>query len=215
MHSRPKTGILLPCCLTCPAACGPCGLCTALPILSSQAACHAVQKPQQEEYEWQEVAAQLQPVPQAQQKPDPIAAPKRSAPGGPVGPVSRPAPAAASKPAEEAGRPWGPAPTVQDFTERMFGGQGDTSQALQAQPEAKVAPWAGSKQGGPGELCMVLSHKAAVGAELTLAFVISLRNSDLARLCSCPGVLPSAAHAPCRCCLAGGSRPGPQCALGP
>eukprot|EP00891_Asterochloris_glomerata_P008921 jgi/Astpho2/8921/fgenesh1_pg.00133_%23_4_t len=111
-------------------------------------------KPQQEEYEWQEVAAQLQPVPQVQQKPDPIAAPKRSAPGGPVGPmapVSRPAPAAASKPAEDAGRPWGPAPTVQDFTERMFGGQGDSSQTLQAQPESKVAPWAGSKQGGPGD----------------------------------------------------------------
>ncbi len=165
IHSKPKTGILLPCCLICPVAFSAFGLCTALPTLSSKLPCYPVQKPQQEEYEWQEVAAQLQPVPQVQQKPDPIAAPKRSAPGGPVGPmapVSRPAPAAASKPAEDAGRPWGPAPTVQDFTERMFGGQGDSSQTLQAQPESKVAPWAGSKQGGPGGLCIVLSLHGAV-----------------------------------------------------
>ena len=188
-HSSPQTGILLPCCLTCPAAFRACGLRTGLPNPSSKLLRHAVQKPQQEEQEWQEVAAQLQPVPQGQQKPDPIAAPKRSGPGGPVGPVgpvSRPAPAAASKPAEEAGRPWGPAPTVQDFTERMFGGQGDSSQALQAQLEPKVAPWAGSRQGGAGGLCMVLSHKGPVGAGLTLALVIPLRNAFAAAQVHCP-----------------------------
>ena len=62
---------------------------------------------------------------------------------------------------------------------------------------------------------MVQSHEAVVGAGLTLALVIPLRDGDSisARLCSCPSALPAPLMHPADAVWLAGSGSAPMCIL--